>query len=291
MKRVPFFTALICAALLCGCSSLLDREYSVVEEHSQRYWESEAADTLRAESYQDIVNDLLLLVGRHTETAVIRLYEYRDDTAVSDALERAASEIQQETPMGAYAVEYITSESQRQRSFYEVTIRISYRRTLEQIQAVVNATSTAALPDLLEAALDSGKTELAVRIGYWGENDPVAVEEAVAALWEERGLTLEETPPWLAAYYPAEGKVGLVEFLMDPDSPEAQGEPRNGVTHLVPQEKPPEEETGEDGQPAPRDGGEQSEEQAEKEAGTENGGRSPQPAEILPEGIDKQEIS
>lgn len=287
MKRVLFLAALMCAALLCGCSSLLDREYSVVEEHSRRYWESEAADTLRAESYQDIVNDLLLLVGRHTETAVIRLYEYRDDTAVSDALERAASEIQQETPMGAYAVEYITSESQRQRSYYEVTIRISYRRTLEQIQAVVNATSTAALPDLLDAALDSGKTELAVRIGYWGENDPVAVEEAVAALWEERGLTLEENAPWLAAYYPAEGKVGLVEFLMDPDSLETQGEPPNGVTRLVPQEKPPEEETGEDGQ----DGGEQSEAQTGKEAEAESGRAVPSSSEILPEGIDKQEIS
>ena len=34
----------------------------------------------------------------------------------------------------------------------------------------MNATSTEALAALLEAALDEGRTELAVRIGYWGED-------------------------------------------------------------------------------------------------------------------------
>lgn len=72
--------------------------------------------------------------------------------------------------MGAYAVEYITASSRSQRGYYEISIQVSYRRTAEQIQAVVNATSTEALSALLEAALDEGRTELAVRVGYWGED-------------------------------------------------------------------------------------------------------------------------
>ena len=211
IRAAAILIASLC--LLTGCSSLLDREYSVVEEHSSKFWESETADTLRAESYQDIVNDLLLLVGRHTENAMIRLYNYADETTVSDALEQAAAEVQQETPMGAYAVEYITSETQRQRSYYDVTIRISYRRSLEQIQAVVNATSTAALPDLLNTALEAGKTELAVRIGYWGTDEAIKVEETVAEVREQWGLT--ESPEWTVSYYPEEGKTGLIEFLME----------------------------------------------------------------------------
>ena len=59
---------------LTGCTSLLEREYSVTEPHSSKFWESEAAGTLRAENAQDIVNDLLLLIAQHTETATIRLY-------------------------------------------------------------------------------------------------------------------------------------------------------------------------------------------------------------------------
>ena len=142
--------------LLTGCTPILERQYSTVEPHSSKFWESEAAGTLRAENYQDIVNDLLLLIGQHTEAATLRLYNYEDDMSVADTLEKATTEIQQETPMGAYAVEYITSSSQSQRGYYEISIQISYRRTAEQLQAVVNATSAEALYSLLDTALEAG---------------------------------------------------------------------------------------------------------------------------------------
>ena len=227
MKKLKIAGALCALLLLTGCASLLERQYSTVEPHSSKFWESEAADTLRAENHQDIVNDLLLLIGQHTESATIRLYHFEDDMAVAETLERATSEIQQETPMGAYAVEFITSSSQAQRGSYEVSVQISYRRTAEQIQAVVNATSTEALSSLLETALDNGQTELAVRIGYWRGEDRQRVAEITAQLREERGLA--DTPPWGVYYYPAEGPVGLVEFVLEgaeaepqPETPEAE---------------------------------------------------------------------
>ena len=198
--------------LLTGCRAMLQQEYVSVEPHSSKFWESDAAGTLRAENYQDIVNDLLILIGQHTESATVRLYNYEDDVAVADALEQATTEIQQETPMGAYAVEYITASSRSQRAYYEISLEISYRRTAEQIQAVVNASSIEALPSLLETALDEGRTELAVRIGYWGQDDQTRVEEIVSQLREERGLA--ETPPWTISYYPPGGQVGLIEFVM-----------------------------------------------------------------------------
>lgn len=205
--------------LLTGCTPILERQYSTVEPHSSKFWESEAAGTLRAENYQDIVNDLLLLIGQHTEAATLRLYNYEDDMSVADTLEKATTEIQQETPMGAYAVEYITSSSQSQRGYYEISIQISYRRTAEQLQAVVNATSAEALYSLLDTALEAGETELAVRIGYWREESWGRVEEIIAQIREERGLV--ETPAWVVNYYPAEGPVGLIEFLLDvPEAPE-----------------------------------------------------------------------
>lgn len=205
--------AMFCACLvLSGCSTLLEREYSNVEPHSSKFWESEAADTLRAENYQDIVNDLLLLVGQHTETATVRLYTTEDDVKVADLLEQATTEILQETPLGAYAVEYITSSSQAQRGYYDVSIQIGYRRTAEQIQAVVNATSVEALYSLLNAALDTGSQELAVRVGYWKEGDQAQVEATVEQIRTERALT--DTPEWTVSYYPNGQEVGLVEFIL-----------------------------------------------------------------------------
>lgn len=214
MKKSMLIPALLALCLLTGCASILDREYSTVDSHSSKFWESEAADTLRAETYQDIVNDLLILVGQHAETATLRLYNHSDELTVADTLERATVEIQQETPLGAYAVEYIAFSSQVQRGYYEVTLQIGYRRTAEQVQLVVNATSTEAVYSLLESALDAGRTELAVRIGYWGADGKEKVENAVSQLREDRGLT--ETPQWQINYYPATGQVGLLEFLLDP---------------------------------------------------------------------------
>jgi len=152
--------------LLTGCASLLDREYSTVEAHSSKFWESESTGILRAENYQDIVNDLMLLIGQHTDQAVIRLYSYDDGVTVADGLEKAAAEVQQETALGNYALEYITSSSTAQRGYYELSVQLGYRRTAEQIAAIVNATSVTALQSLLESALDDGKTELTVRVGY-----------------------------------------------------------------------------------------------------------------------------
>lgn len=210
----------LCALLLTGCASLLERQYVTSDLHTSKFWESEAADTLRAENRQDVVNDLLLLISQHSESATIRLYNYTDDMTVSELVQEATTEVRQQTPMGAYAVEYITSSIHSQRGYYEIDLIISYRRTAEQMKAVVNATSAAAISSLLEAAVEAGQEELAVRIGYWDEGSRAAIESAMEKLRAEREMG--EEPYWAVEYYPAEGDVGLVEFLLDAPAPEAE---------------------------------------------------------------------
>lgn len=229
MKKIRRLMALAAAcAVLSGCS-LLERSYGVVEAHSRKYWESEAETTLRADNYQDMVNDLLILVGQHTESAVIRLYEYNDDMTVAETLDAAATEVQQETAMGSYAVEYITASSQALRGYYEISVSIRYRRTAQQVQNVVNATSVAALPELLTAALGEGKTELAVRMGYFQDQQP-EVDAIVAQIREEQGLA--DTPAWTVSYYPSPENVGLIEFLWG--STEAEGEGQEAPPEAAP---------------------------------------------------------
>lgn len=218
MKNRIYAGILLCACiLLTGCASLLERQYAVSDLHTSKFWESETTDTLRAENRQDIVNDLLILIGQHTENATLRLYNFTDDMAVVETVQSAITEVRRETPMGAYAVEYITASSHPQRSYYEIDLILSYRRTAEQMKAIVSATSAEAVYRLLADALDAEKTELAVRIGYWNEDSRSTVEETMTQLRAERGI--EGAPYWSAAYYPEEGTVGLVEFLLDAPPP------------------------------------------------------------------------
>ena len=220
--------------LLTGCASLLEREYSTVEPHTEQFWESEAAGTLRAESRQDVVNDLLILISQHTEKATLRLYNYTDDVNVAEMLQKATDEVRRETPMGAYAVEYITTETQRQRGYDEVDIHIAYRRTQEQVQAMVNATSTAALPNLLDSAVEEGKEKLAVRVSYWGTDEPAGIDAMLADARERWGLT--DAAPWTVSYYPSPEQAGIVELSLP--------------TEPLPQEELPEGQLPEGAEPA-----------------------------------------
>lgn len=198
--------------LLTGCSPLLNREYSTVQEHTSKYWENGSENTLRAENYQDIVNDLMLLIGRHTENASLRLYNYEDSSSVADTLEQATTEAQQQTALGSYAVEYITSGSLSQHGYYEISIHISYRRTADQVRSIVNTTGVSAIGDLLRQAVHAGQDTLTVRVGYWSPKSREAVEKTVAKVRQEENIP--DSAPWTVLYYPAAGDVGIIEFLL-----------------------------------------------------------------------------
>ena len=74
MKNLILLAVLSACLLLGGCVSLLERSYSVVEPYADRYWDSAAEDTLKAENYQDLVNSLLMQVEQRAEECVIRGY-------------------------------------------------------------------------------------------------------------------------------------------------------------------------------------------------------------------------
>ena len=217
---------------LCGCSGLLEREYSAVAPHSATYWESEAAGILRAQTYQDVVNDLLFLVTSQTEDGTIRLLGNESLDDPTSVAERACTEVEQETPLGAYAVEYITYSCAQLRNYSEISVHIVYRRTLEQQRAIVNATGMYAISDLLTAAIGRGESELAVRVSYFN-TDRRSVISTVAEVfgmpWGESDApegTSDETQelPTLAhdgyevLFYPNTDEAGIVEVLWDSET-------------------------------------------------------------------------
>ena len=76
-KRVWALAAALLMLPLTGCGSLLNRDYSVTEPHSSSYYESEDRSVLRAESYQDLVNALLVLISGGAKEGTIWLYPRR----------------------------------------------------------------------------------------------------------------------------------------------------------------------------------------------------------------------
>mgnify|MGYP002565322807 FL=1 len=213
MKRriIAFMLALAIAAALPGCS-FLERGYGSVEPHSSSYYESEAGDVLRAENYQDLVNDLLVLIGDHAAGGTIWLYPGKETLDAEQALEQACQEVQRETPMGSYAVEYMTyTVAEDNRSYREITLSIGYRCTEAQLQAIVHATSVSALHALLTAAADNGAAELVVQLGYF-QDQAQEVRDIVAQVEQEKNG--DGASSWQVEFYPNETSAGIIEIQM-----------------------------------------------------------------------------
>ena len=206
MKRKVFGLFAASVLLLTGCS-FLNREYSSIEAHSATYYESEDRSVLRAESYQDLVNDLLLLVTGHKEQGKIHLALTDTELDRETAMEQATLETQTETPLGAYAVDYITYTQNEDGSLIEVNI--GYRRSAEQVAGIVHGNSIAALHNLLTAAVENSAEELVIQVGYFqGQTEEVA--QIVEQVRQEQGVIT----PWQISYYPNETDVGIIEIVL-----------------------------------------------------------------------------
>lgn len=208
-KFIPLTLAL--CLTLSGCGNIvLERSYSVSAPHSEVYWENENADTLRADSYQDLVNALLLLLGEHSEEGTVRIYG-NDEEAASMA-EQACREVQEDTALGAYLLEYISYTDAREHGYYEMRVRLGYRRTAEEQAAIITATSTEALPDLLRLTAEEGTVKrVAVRFGYF-TTDRDGLREMVREVQSEVEPNFEQ--PWQVYFYPDTDDVGIMEVVL-----------------------------------------------------------------------------
>ena len=147
--------------------------------------------TLRADSYQDLVNALLLLLGEHSEEGVVRIYSEEDAAAMA---EQACKEVQEETALGAYLLDYISYTDTQERAYYEMHVRLGYRRTAEEQAGIITATSTEALPDLLRLTAEEGTVKrIAVRFGYF-TTDRDGLRAMVRAVQHEVDPTFDQ--PW-----------------------------------------------------------------------------------------------
>lgn len=236
------------AGLLCGCARLLERSYGITEPYADRYWDSSAEDTLRAETYQDLVNSLLLLVEQKAEEGVIRCYGEAEEY---EQVLAARREVRQETMLGSYLLKELQLDHEKGSGYSTVTCQMTYREDAEDLGALMPISDSQSLVDLLRLAVREDYEKLAAHFTYEPSREDVAA--AVESLWQEicrsemeelAALSVDEEVPEEGA---PEGEEGV--------APEESGE---GGAEAPPKEQedmPPEEEAvdgeaavGEDGE-------------------------------------------
>ena len=203
--------------LLGGCASLLNRSYTTEAPHQPFSDEEKDSDILRAETYQGLVSALLEFVSRGANEGTIRLYNY-SGSAESD-LDAAYLELTRQDPLGAYAVDYITYELSRVMSYYQVDLRkIVYRKTPEQMAAIISVTGISAITGELREVLQNFREEAVFRVSYFDEGVTAeAIAEMVRAAYYEVPEAAFGLPEVQVEIYPKEavGQQRIVEIRLN----------------------------------------------------------------------------
>lgn len=194
MKKRILCALMAACLLLTGCSSLLERSYSAVEPYTNRYWDPGAEDTLKAESKQDLVNTLLMLVEQRAEEGEIRYYTEEN---VEQIAREAKQEVCEETVPGSYLLRRMSFTSEEGEGYCTLTYTMVYREDAEALETLMSLSDSESLADLLRLAIREEHEKMTARFVYETEHreDITAVVEG---LWQELCLS------WLAENAPPE---------------------------------------------------------------------------------------
>ena len=187
MKLKLTALVLVVCLTLCGCASLLERSYSSVEPYTDRYFDSGAADTLKAESYQDLVNSLLMLIEQRREEVVIRYYAPEGTDTYAQAV-NAKHEVQYETLLGSYLLSSLTLTYTNNTGYCTLTYSMSYRVDAQDISTLMALSDSQSLVDLLRLAVREGHETITAQ--FISKMSREEILNAVNSLWQE--LYLDE---------------------------------------------------------------------------------------------------
>lgn len=205
MKR--FAICMILCMGLCGCGILHQTTYVKVEQHNENYEVSVDSDTITVNSYLSLNNAVLDLVRKHVENGVIRADSYRGD--LSEDLGRVVHEAAEISPLGAFAVEHMAYDYSRIVSYYEIHIHTTFRRTLEEIQAVSYAANMDQVHEYIQEAMACYAPSLVLQVGDY---QPFSLENAVDVVYRTHPEFALELPETAMEIYPAFGTQRVLEI-------------------------------------------------------------------------------
>lgn len=216
MRRRVFALCLLLSLLLSGCGGILDRSYSSETSHSQFSDDGKNSSVLRAESYECLVAALLHLISNGQESGIVRLYDYSG--VPEQDVDTACLEVTTKDPLGAYAVDYIKYDTARLPDYFEIDLKLFYKRTWQQISAVSSVTGSGAMFGELRAALLDFQKEKVLRVNYF---DASMTPEKLVSMVEEAYYDVPEAafgkPQVTVRMYPeqANSEQRVVEILLE----------------------------------------------------------------------------
>ena len=130
-------------------------------------------------------------------------------------MDRACLEVTQEDPLGAWAVDYIKYDVGQTTAYYQVTVKLAYTKTPEEICQVISVTGSSAIAQELTDLLPELPDQAVFRISYFTEEDSAeVVRQAVLEAYANQPLPLPPLEEITVNLYPDQGQQRVAEILL-----------------------------------------------------------------------------
>ena len=224
--RILALLLLLC--VLAGCSGAPD-SYLSVTPHAASSDRVAELDAVTVTDYAQLKGAILDLVRAGQAEGSIRAANYNGD--LESDLAEAAYEVSKVEPLGAYAVDYMTHDCTLIVNYYKIDIRITFRRTAQEIASIETLLSQTLLRTRLEQAVDRLEERVTLEIRNYRETDIPAL---VQSYCEAHPDTVMEIPSVSVAIYPEGGTTRILEIdLHCTESPAALKEKARAVRENV----------------------------------------------------------
>ena len=166
MKRVILL--ILCLLLLLtasGCGSILEGEVTVIEPYASRYDDKpdESEDTVILLSDEEFAQAVQKMLTQEQTDAVFRIPLPDDVAAREEELMDVCRSVALDTPLGAYAVYYISCRLTPIVAYCNLQVSVTYKREAEDISSLFTVSSLRYMDSRLQTCLSSFSDSLVFR--------------------------------------------------------------------------------------------------------------------------------
>ena len=137
IRRLLFGIILIFTAVSFGCAALLEDDMLSENPHEIAPSERPPEEQIEVSNFQDLKAAILDFVMEYENGGRIIASNYEGEDIQAD-VDRASLEIIANHPVGVYAVSEISGQATRIVAYFVIDISIEYKRTKQQIDAVIS---------------------------------------------------------------------------------------------------------------------------------------------------------
>ena len=210
--RIFAIISALAVMLMCAGCSMFASEYVYSEPYSAGEQPDGAGAGAEIKTYYQLREALQSAVSSAKDGLTLRFSGYTG--SVSDDMAAACYEVRTSYPMGAYAVESVDYKLDRIVSYYTADVTFTYKRTAEEINAVVTLNGLTELNNYIKHTLSVFGTETALKV-YSSAVDTDYIADAVEEACFSYPELLPVQPRAQVRSYPEEGYSRIYDLRLD----------------------------------------------------------------------------